>query len=628
MPAEHQFIDFYRCPKYAQEIFDGLRLNPEKTTSTFCDRYGRWVQAPANNKDREYCPTGYAVAMWDFKDDSMIIGEDGETLYVRDIDTAENGFQRLDSWHIVNSIEAEYKVSGREAYPEWNTLFKIETRKLPARMHHGIKFTNCVFYRNTEGKIIKTSDQDILNQPFDLTLDVAYDETLVKQAIGYLSDITNEANSAQNLARMFATPLLDAYKHLTYIMYGDGGNGKGIILSSLKKTFGKLTASVDSQKMLGGRSGSGGFGTDQEMLKLDGALWACDEEANIITLEQMTSLKKISTGEPVVARRIQENAVTIIPQATFVLATNNPVITTMTAASERRFVYIRMRDHRKAEEFQELLNFINEYGATPFIMASCAIWYWHGDTPHTGISIGDVDDLGDAEQWIVDQICDKGYAISKENPYHETRSEHMNTVAKLGLQSDRRYLDGNQVRVLIIKDEKRFAPYRGKPRKARFIPRHMLNSKEDINMPIEHEGKPSINTQAGSTPTPEDNEEYVVYAGVRMLKQHAELYKHNSNTYDDDTEFDVSPIPGIHKQGGELDKTLKRIEVSHSEDTIDIFPISPVDEETLPKDTNLLQSLTTYEDNPPQPPDQLANIPVDETPSFDETSVPPENEER
>lgn len=135
MLTEHKFSSFYRCPKYAQEIFDGLRLNPEKSAATFCDRYGRWVQAPLNNKDREYCPTGYAIAMWDFKDESILIGEDNETLYVRNIDTVENGSRRLNSWHAIGSIEAEYKVSGGDAYTEWNTLFKIETRKLPVRIH-------------------------------------------------------------------------------------------------------------------------------------------------------------------------------------------------------------------------------------------------------------------------------------------------------------------------------------------------------------------------------------------------------------------------------------------------------------------------------------------------------------
>lgn len=70
---------------------------------------------------------------------------------------------------------------------------------------------------------------------------------------------------------MFATPLLEPYKHLFYVLYG-GGNGKGILLDTLHRSLPALSAAVTSKTLLGGRNGNGGFATDQETLKLIGAL--------------------------------------------------------------------------------------------------------------------------------------------------------------------------------------------------------------------------------------------------------------------------------------------------------------------------------------------------------------------
>ncbi|MDK6989129.1 hypothetical protein QP332_24390, partial [Escherichia coli] len=71
------------------------------------------------------------------------------------------------------------------------------------------------------------------------------------------------------------------------------------------------------------------------------------------------------------ARRIQENAVSFTPRCTFIIATNNPVITTMSNAAFRRFVYIRMKDNRKPDDFLKLLEFRKTFGVAPFLMASC-----------------------------------------------------------------------------------------------------------------------------------------------------------------------------------------------------------------------------------------------------------------
>lgn len=148
------------------------------------------------------------------------------------------------------------------------------------------------------------------------------------------------------------------------------------------------------------------------------------------------------------------------PKCTFVIATNNPVITTMTAASARRFVYIRMKDGRSPSEFAPLLKFRAEHGAAPFIMASCKLWQLEGDEPYRDVVIGDSNDLSQAEQWIVDSIVALGYAVSGANPYSESAVAHANSINKLGLKSTFKWVDGRSARVLVVRDEQRFKPYR------------------------------------------------------------------------------------------------------------------------------------------------------------------------
>lgn len=292
-------------------------------------------------------------------------------------------------------------------------------------------------------------------------MDVDYSDELVSQAGRFLHFVTADSHSAENLGRMFATPLLEPYEHLFYVLYGGGGNGKGILLDTLHRSLPELSAAVTSKTLLGGRNGNGGFATDQETLKLIGALWAYDEDADTITLEQATLLKKIGTGDTMVARRVQENAVSFKNKATFIIASNNPVIMSMTEALERRRVFVRMRDGRAEEEFADLLKFRDEHGIAPFLMASCRLWEVRGDKPWNDVVIGSADDLTEAQQWIVDCIVANGYAVSRDNPHHETDMAHRNTVTKLGLKSKPKRINGEVVRVLVVRNERVFSVYRG-----------------------------------------------------------------------------------------------------------------------------------------------------------------------
>lgn len=475
-PSDWETYQFSRIPdgpKNVPEVYRQMKTISYPSASSFIDRRGEYVSIPqreSGNKMVDYFDPAYAKCLWDFRHGNILIGEmkpntdvSQATLYVRDVD--KTGANRLlDTWHAVSNLESEYHPGRGKAYSVWNLQMKVECAKLTQRVRHGIKFADRAYLRVGERRRLKVLHQgdEYFDQPFELVVDQPYDVELMKQAAHFLRDVTQDDHSAKNLARMFATPLLEEYKHLTYILFGDGGNGKGLLLNTLSHSYPDFAKSIDSQRILGGRRASGGFDTQQETGKLIGALWAFDEDADSISIDQLTYLKKISTGDPVTARRIGENAVSVRPRCTFIIATNNPVVTTLTAASARRYVYVRMKDGRKPEDFEDLIDFIDEYGADPFIMLSCDLWAREGDRPFTDVSIGSADDVTELEQDIIDEVCANGYARSSKLA-DLSRAGQRDTLAKLGLmRMGKKWVPAlnGSLRVIGVKDEQHFAPYR------------------------------------------------------------------------------------------------------------------------------------------------------------------------
>lgn len=82
---------------------------------------------------------------------------------------------------------------------------------------------------------------------------------------------------------------------------------------------------MNATALLSGGSGRNPFSTEQETLKLIGRLWAFDEDADTITVELTTLLKKISTGDMLVGRRIRENGISFHNRATLAIASNTAI---------------------------------------------------------------------------------------------------------------------------------------------------------------------------------------------------------------------------------------------------------------------------------------------------------------
>lgn len=449
-------------PVNAQDALNGMALCAGKFEKpTFVDLAGRGVIVPETKDGKPIIPIGYAKALWDLEHGDLLLGEEGtdiaDRIFRRDPDLSGR-CQRMDSWHEVASLANEYAVRPAHASKAWDTQMRVECAKKTARVLHGVKFADRAFHREDQGSPIEVlTDQKELAKPYELMVKDPFDESLAREGITWCRWVTVDDHSADNLARLFATPLLEPYKHLTYVLYGAGGNGKSLLLDSLIGSFPTLAVAINVDRLTG-RDGSG-FTQENETLSMAGKLWAFDEDANMVTLDQLQMLKRISTGDRLAGRAIGQNTVSFRPRATLAIATNNPVITSMDFSSARRFTFVRMRDGRKPAEFTGLKAWLAKEGALGLLMASCLLWVERGSNPWQDVSIGSISDLEPEEQEMVDDIV-AGEWTRAEKYARMSHWQVHNSLAKLGLKSVLRREGSRVFRVYVVSDERRFAPYR------------------------------------------------------------------------------------------------------------------------------------------------------------------------
>lgn len=486
-----RFRNLPDMPMHVQKVYDRMSLTPLDDLGadepTFIDREGRAVYVPRRKDGKPYFHDGYAKMLWDFKTGNLLLEEAqndrGSVFFRRDVDY-EGDNRILDSWHAIASIADEYNVPAREQNPAWDRLMRVECRKLrypdgkPARVHHGIRFKNRAFYRfvRTDGysvPLVVDPDMPEIRHAFELTIDEPWDEQLIGQAEHWLRFITDSDASYNNLKYMPAAPFLEEFKHLTFVLAGEGSNGKGTLFGAFlhDEATQRLATTVDVERLVGGGKTSSTI-AEQEPGKLIGKMWAFDEDAESLTSQQTTKLKKLSTGDTLSARRLGQNMVSFNPRATLCIATNLDFVTDMDTSMARRFMFVRMRDGRSADELENLRIFINLHGATPFIQLSCREWMitGTGSEQRMNVNIGRPEQLDDAETWMAMQIVRQGYFENTDNPNRTSPRATHNSYVKLGLAGAHR---GGRY-VVEVADETRFQPYR----------RHILDMFDTKGIPM------------------------------------------------------------------------------------------------------------------------------------------------
>lgn len=412
----------------------------------------------ANNMDgKVYAHPGYYKAMWLAQNGDIRIGEDGKQLYARVFDFDGP----TENWKPFDNVSVEFNIPKAKHEYGWTNAVRYVAQQNGLVVKRGIRVGRRAWWNDGDAYNQHIAAHNVDDKyAFEMYIDPKdVKAEQVEQARQFMQWLTADQHSYENLQAMWATPFLESYKHLGYILYGEGGNGKGILLErGLMGQFEREAHVVKASAL----ASNSKFEAGQEVTRLAGAWWAIDPESAEITEPVFETLKSVCTGSTLVGRAIGQNAITVNNRATLVIATNMPVSTPRTSAFDRRIAVIRMVDGRKPSDFAPLLEFIDTYGVTPFIIASCQFWEnavnnrddWND--PWTDVSAGNELNLDDMEQYIVDRIItDSKVSVSDiRHEFHVTRVSR-ETKDKLGLKSTA--IHGK--RYLVVDDANRFNAY-------------------------------------------------------------------------------------------------------------------------------------------------------------------------
>lgn len=444
-------------PLLVNKCIESMAEIHSPSNHSFSNGRGGYVVYDNNMDGKVYAHPGYYKAMWLAQNGDIRIGEDGKQLYARVFDFDGP----TENWKPFDNVSAEFSIPKAKQEHGWTNAVRYVAQQNGLVVKRGIRIGRRAWWNDGDSYNQHIAAHNVDDKyAFEMYIDPKDAKAeQVEQARQFMQWLTADQHSYENLQAMWATPFLESYKHLGYILYGEGGNGKGILLErGLMGQFEREARVVKASAL----ASNSKFEAGQEVTRLAGAWWAIDPESAEITEPVFETLKSICTGSTLVGRAIGQNAITVNNRSTLVIATNMPVSTPRTGAFDRRIAVIRMVDGRRPGDFAPLLDFIDHYGVTPFIIASCQFWEnavneradW--DDPWTDVSAGNELDLDDMEQYIVDKIMEDGKVLISDlrHEFHVTRISR-ETKDKLGLETYR----SNGKRYFIVADEKRFNAY-------------------------------------------------------------------------------------------------------------------------------------------------------------------------
>lgn len=443
----------------AREV-NGLTLADPTSPYTFTDARLQTIAMPVMDKTgKPRWADAYYDAFWSLRNGDLRLDEAGDTMYARD--TNWLGGDMPNTWHPISSLSEEFDFpTGTHAVRNLEPMFRAEMLKLP-RLVRGMRFGDTAFHPQGKHSVVvgEADDNGAYLYVDDSTwlYDGKKTAEIVEQANKLIAQLAADDASRENLLRMFATPFLEGYKHLFYVFYGHGGDGKSFLLGRLGDAYPDKANGISIKAL----NSASVFESGNEALKLDGRYWAYDEEGDMLTDKDMGIIKRIATGDTIHARSVGRNSVNVRSQATLVIASNHPLATSNGDANMRRLVPVMFAGRKTPQQMQPLADFIDQYGMTPFMLASAILW---ADKPldddiHRDISFNDSEqELDERAMWIVNEICENGFADTRLCPYLGHTSGDTYKMLGVGLRSKR--IDGKVCSVRVVIDEDRFAPYR------------------------------------------------------------------------------------------------------------------------------------------------------------------------
>lgn len=315
-------------------------------------------------------------------------------LYRRDADMTCSRVPQQ-TWHEITDVQDElgiHKPSDRLA--NLDLWCKALARQNTERLHHAIllRGRNGMWrmWERVHGSVHEFGGDDSTTPPpCDVVLRIGGEdlEAGIAEAERWVRWLCKDEDSAYNLSRWFAAPICAKYAHLAFILYGAGGNGKSLLFKELGEALGTRVAPLSTDALTGRTTA---FEQGQALMPIIGALWATLDENGSGEYDNNPVLKKLATGEPVHMRGVQRNMVSYKPVCTLAFGTNVPP-QEGEASFARRFAIVDMVDGRKAEQFEELLDFLRKRHGIAMMLAYSAR-HWGGIPPQEPGSIPPTDD--------------------------------------------------------------------------------------------------------------------------------------------------------------------------------------------------------------------------------------------
>ena len=416
---------------------------------------------------------GYQKAIWELREGHLRYCPSQQRLWRRDPDTSDHEGERLilNSWHPVKTIEDEYHIGTNARSSERNPLYSATILREAKRsqwfdqVERGVRCDPCVWVRR-EGRIVCLQDEpDIaVTQTFS---PAGMGNQALRDAKRILEWLTVDEKSCANLCRMFATPWLEPFKQLSYVLSGHGGDGKTLI--ARQAILGVLgVGKVFPGFSVQGYCAGGGYTLGRESMndEMDGKAFAIDDEACAVTEDMLPLLRALSTGSQVNARVTGGRYRVMTPSATLLILTNMQFADSGENSDTRRFIKVEFHQSkgRSYDEYHAIEGFCHRHPAAFFVL-SCRLWE-RSDEPEI-VNLSPARTISDEMYWLISEIASNdeqyGVPVASRNDY---RKEFHTAVPQslmdvLGLENSKtKALPGSQCRVVRVADQNRFEAYR------------------------------------------------------------------------------------------------------------------------------------------------------------------------
>ena len=427
-----------------------------------------------HRKKEPVVAAGYQKAIWELREGHLRYCPSQDRLWRRDPDMSDHEGERLllNSWHPVKTIEDEYHIGATSRSSERNPLYSAAILREAKRsqwfeqVERGVRCDPCVWVRR-DGKVVCLKDeQDIaVTQTFT---PVGMGNKALEDAKRILEWLTVDAKSYANLCRMFATPWLEPFKQLSYVLSGHGGDGKTLI--ARQALLGVLgVGKVFPGFSVQGYCSGGGYTLGRESMndEMDGKAFAYDDEACAVTENMLPLLRALSTGSQMNARVTGGRYRVVTPSATMLYLTNMQFADSTENSDVRRFVKVEFHPSkgRSYDQYHAIEGWCRRHPAALFVL-SCRLWE-ESDEPEI-VNLSPARYISDEMYWLVSEIATNeeqyGEPAASKSDYRKEfhTSVPQSLMDVLGLENARsRALPGNgQPRVVRVANRDRFELYR------------------------------------------------------------------------------------------------------------------------------------------------------------------------